>query len=165
MNYSRVCKTGCYQDFKKWKCVGDNLEYKTRRKDQLKIDFKDNFGCKIYESKGHFGSSINGKQASLAFSNPSLFSEITGVPEFFIKGIAIALEAINSPKKICPEKYDTFAQNWLDEFHSSSWSWSWLSPSVHLLFVHGAQIFRVLPVTPNLLSGQCRHFLNGSRKT
>ena len=72
------------------------------------------------------------------------------------KGIAIAIEAVNCPQKIDPKKYDKFAQKWLNDFHSSSISWSWLSPSVHLLFVHGAQIFEVMPVTTLLLSGQCR---------
>ena len=74
------------------------------------------------------------------------------------KGIAIAIEAINCRQKIDPQKFDKFAQKWLDEFHSSSISWSWLSPSVHLLFVHGAQILEVMPVPTFLLSGQRKPF-------
>ena len=69
------------------------------------------------------------------------------------------LLAITCPQKISPNKYDLFAQKWLDEFHSSSVKWSWLSPSIHMLFVHGADIFSVMPVTGNLLTGQCAHFL------
>ena len=69
------------------------------------------------------------------------------------KGISIAIQAIDCPKKINADKYHTFAQTWLDEFHSSTVKWSWLSPTVHLLFVHGADIIRVMPVSTSLLSG------------
>ena len=60
--------------------MGENIVHKDRRKAELKADFYRLFHCKIYESNGHFGSSINGKQASLAFSKPALLSQITGIP-------------------------------------------------------------------------------------
>ena len=98
-----VCKTGIYRDFKKWKCVGDDLEHKTRRKDQLKLDFFTLFGFRVYESKGQFQSVINGNLASAAFANPALFSQITDVPVSLIKGIAIALEG---PSMSLPNKFN-----------------------------------------------------------
>ena len=68
-------------------------------------------------------------------------------------GIKTAIEAIDSPLKISADKYEKFANEWLDHFHESGWEWSWLSPTVHMLFHHGAQIFRVLPISPSLLTG------------
>ena len=85
-----------------------------------------------------------------------IFHQITQNPLFNLitfKGISTAIQAIDCPKRINPEKYHTFAQNWLDDFHSSIVNWSWLSPTVHLLFVHGADILRVMPVSTYLLSG------------
>ena len=79
-NITIVCKTAMYRDFKQWKCMGENIVHKDRRKTELKADFYRLFRCKIYENNGHFGSSINGKQASLAFSKPALLSQITGIP-------------------------------------------------------------------------------------
>ena len=46
------------------------------------------------------------------------------------KGIAIAIQAIDCPKKINADKYHTFAQTWLDEFHSSTVKWSWLRSGI-----------------------------------
>ena len=68
-------------------------------------------------------------------------------------GIKTAIEAMDCPQKISPDKYEAFAKEWLDNFHTSGWEWSWLSPTVHMLFHHGAQIFRTLPVSPSLLTG------------
>ena len=120
------------------------------RKTQLKADLKTEFNKDSY---GGFGAAKNGAIARAAFKNPEVFARITGVPEFIIKGISIAIEAIDCPKKINPDKYDQFASNWLDEFHTSGWEWSWLSPTVHLLFHHGGDIMRALPVSPHLLTG------------
>ena len=55
-------------------------------------------------------------------------------------------------KKI--DLYSEFANRWLDDFHTSSISWNILSPTVHMLFVHGSDIFRESPVAPGYLSGQ-----------
>ena len=84
-NITIVCKTAMYRDFKQWKCMGENIVHKDRRKTELKADFYRLFHCKIYESNGHFGSSVNGKQTSLAFSKPALLSQITGIPLSLIK--------------------------------------------------------------------------------
>ena len=67
--------------------MANNLHLKTRRKEDLKRDFKDNFGCKLYiNKKGGCTSFTNGNVARLAFANPAVFSQITGVPESIIKG-------------------------------------------------------------------------------
>ena len=73
-----VCKTGLHRDFKRYKCMGDNLALKIQRKDDLMKDFKDNFGYKVYYAKNGFSSSINGNVARMAFADPVTFSQITG---------------------------------------------------------------------------------------
>ena len=83
-----------------------------------------------------------------------LFLLKIGVPEPLLTGMSIAFQAIDCPEKISHVKFDQFAQSWLDDFHSSPVSWSWLSPTVHLLFVHGSQILKKMPVSSSLLSGQ-----------
>ena len=81
-------------------------------------------------------------------------ASISGVPASLINGIKTALEAVDSKQKISPVKYATFASNWLDEFHASSISWNILSPTVHMLFVHGSDILHASPLAPGFLSGQ-----------
>ena len=65
------------------------------RKDQLIIDIKRVFKKDSY---GGFGAAKNGAVARAAFKQPELFSEITGVPVFLIKGISTAIQAIDCPR-------------------------------------------------------------------
>ena len=150
-----ICKTSMYRDFKQYKCMAKNEHYKNARKEELKADFYRVFKRKIYAGKPN-----NGNVARAAFARPDLFSEVTGVPEFIIKGIKTAIDAIDCPQKISPEKYDIFANKWLDDFHASDWKWSWLSPTVHMLFHHGAAILRTLPISPSLLTGHLQIYQN-----
>ena len=50
------------------------------------------------DTYGGFGAAKNGAVARAAFKKPELFSEITGVPLLIIKGISIAIEAIDCPR-------------------------------------------------------------------
>ena len=92
--------------------------------------------------------------ARAAFSKPDVFAQMTGMPESLVQGIKTAIEAIDCKSKISPEKFARFSNAWLDDFHSSPISWNWLSPTMHLLFVHGSDILRASPVAPGFLSGQ-----------
>ena len=87
--FDYICKTGMHRDFKKYKCMAINAEKKIRRKDQLIEDFKEHFNHKIYINQKGCSSFINGRVARLAFAKPAIFSQITGVPEYLIKGISI----------------------------------------------------------------------------
>ena len=75
-----------YRDFKQWKCMGENIVHKDRRKVELKADFHRIFVSTNQDKNGHFGAPINGKQAELAFSKPAEWSQITGIPESILKG-------------------------------------------------------------------------------
>ena len=83
-----------HRDFKKYKCMAINAEKKIRRKDQLIEDFKEHFNHKIYINQKGTSSFINGRVARLAFAKPAIFSQITGVPEYLIKGISFLKQCI-----------------------------------------------------------------------
>ena len=148
-----IAKTSMYQDFKSHYCTAENEALRTALKDLLQMDFKQIFGLKF-----GYGLSNLGYVAKEAFARPDLFSQCTGVPQFIVQGISTVIQAIDCPQKICPDKYERFANEWLDQFHASDWSWSWLSPTVHMLFHHGAQILRVMPVSTSLLTGHVHIF-------
>ena len=149
-SFDYICKTSINRDFKCHQCVAANAGLQAVRKDELVTRFKTHFGYTLYDG---FGAAKNGHIARAAFARPLLFSEVTAVPLFIIMGIKTAIEAIDCPKRISPEKYAAFANQWLDDFHESGWEWSWLSPTVHMIFHHGADIFRIMPVPTSLLTG------------
>ena len=94
-SFDYICKTSINQDFKSHQCISDNAPLQIQRKDQLILDIKRVFK---YETYGGFGAAKNGAVARAAFKKPELFSEITGVPLLIIKGISIAIEAIDCPR-------------------------------------------------------------------
>ena len=145
-----VCKAGYLRRVKSYACTGDlNKKLKEEDLNTLRTDFKTHFGYTIFGKTPHTGNI-----ARAAFSKPDIFAQITGCPESLINGLKTAFEAIDCKHKISPEKFNNFANNWLEEFHSSSISWNILSPTVHMIFVHGADILRSSPMAPGFLSGQ-----------
>ena len=75
---------------------GTLLNFSKRYKDELRADFKREFGRNIYLPNGQ---SNNGNAARAAFSKPEVFARITHMPESLILGIKTAIEAVDSPFK------------------------------------------------------------------
>ena len=92
-----VCKGAMHRGCKSYACRGaDNQAEKLRFKDQLRVDFKREFGRNIFLPNGQ---SNNGNAARAAFSKPEVFARITHMPESLILGIKTAIEAVDSPFK------------------------------------------------------------------
>ena len=65
-----------------------------------------------------------------------------GWPEDIVRDLHYLILAVCSTSMLSPEKFDELANSWLDRFHASEFAWNVLSPSVHLLLHHGADIIR-----------------------
>ena len=82
---------------KSYACRGEeNQAERLRFKDELRVDFKREFGRNIYLPNGQ---SNNGNAARAAFSKPEVFARITHMPESLIRGIKTAIDAVDSPFK------------------------------------------------------------------
>ena len=61
--------------------------------------------------------------------------------------------ALCQTNELTPEQFDILAQDWLRRFHGNqAMNWHWLSPTVHALLVHGAEMIRFLPAAPGLFN-------------
>ena len=69
-----------------------------------------------------------------------------------MEDLAHMLNAINVALPVDADKFESFAADWLDRFHNSKISWCTLTPSVHALLHHGAQIIRYFPIPIGLMS-------------
>ena len=99
--------------------------------------------------------------AKTAFDNPEIFSEITGFPLDLLKDLSFLLTTLRCGKKVDANLYDIVAKNWLRKFHSDcNLNWNWLSPSVHVILVHGADLIRTLPCAPGLSSEEVAEATN-----
>ena len=99
----------------------------------------------MFDLIGRSGNSNDGNTARIAFSNPEVFARILSDDEDVIELVEILadlINAVNTTLPLDPDAFDALCQRFLDIFHSSSVKWNVLSPSVHLLLIHGADLIR-----------------------
>jgi hypothetical protein len=85
------------------------------------------------------GTTSDGNTARKAFRNFSVFAEITRVDEEFIKRLYHILCVINSYEKINVVEFRKYCEETHTVF-TSKYDWFFLSPTVHKILQHGADI-------------------------
>ena len=109
----------------------------------------------------HGGNSNSGNLVRKAFENIQIFSEITKFPLDLLEDLDYLITAICQTRDLSAEQYDLLAQDWLRRFHSNQcMNWHWLSPSVHALLVHGAEMIRAILVALGLTSEEAAEATN-----
>ena len=88
------------------------------------------------------GNSNDGNCARKAFENYEIFARITEWPVNIVKGLHYMITSVNSTLPLDADEWETFANDWLDEFHESDLSWNWMSHTVHVLAHHGPALIR-----------------------
>ena len=101
---------------------------------------------------GKTGNSNDGNTARTAFENFETFARILGWPEDLVRDLHYLILAVNSTSMVSPEKFEKLANDWLNRFHRSEFKWNVLSPTVHLLLHHGADIIRYFNAPLGLFS-------------
>ena len=94
---------------------------------------------------GKCGNSNDGNTARKAFAHPKAFARILSDDPKVVELVEILADLINAINTTLPlnaDNFDALAKKFLDIFYSSSVEWNVLSPSVHLLLIHGADIIR-----------------------
>ena len=76
--------------------------------------------------------------ARLAFDNVPIWSGICKFPEDLLRDYSFLLKALRCGYALDPEAYQALADDWLRRFHmDDTINWNFLSPSVHIVLVHG----------------------------
>ena len=74
-------------------------------------------------------------------------------PHKLVYDLKVLIQALNCGKPLDSQKFKEFTQNWLQEFHSNpKINWNILTPTMHLLMVHGHRIVELFPVPPGHMS-------------
>ena len=104
---------------------------------------------------GGAGNSNCGNTARECFSNLDTFVDILKIyPHDLVEDLKVLIEVLDCGDPIDPEAFRTFCDSWLDRFHDPELGldWHWLSPTMHLLMHHGADIVSLFPCAPGLMS-------------
>ena len=97
-------------------------------------------------------TSNNGPTAKKCFEDPELMADVFKLPVWMIRGIKNHIRALTCMEEIDSEVFYAEAQEWLDKFHGSPWSWNTLTPTLHVLFWHAHKMIELFPVPIGLLS-------------
>ena len=70
-----------------------------------------------------------------------------------IEDFYFLVATLSCGQDVNPDSFDVLAKDWLRRFHSNNdINWNWLSPTMHLVLEHGADIIRALPFNPGMSS-------------
>lgn len=94
-----------------------------------------------------YGNSNDGNTSRRFFDNPECSSRITGINIDLIKRFQIILEVISSGYNIDTAKFDDFAHT-TAKLYVELYGWHPMSPTVHKILMHGAQVIssHIVPI-------------------
>ncbi|XP_050504471.1 uncharacterized protein LOC126883234 [Diabrotica virgifera virgifera] len=116
-------------------------------KQKIPKSFKEEMGLLVDIPKVGYGNSNDGNTSRRFFNDPECSSRITGINLDLIKRFQIILEVISSGYDIDPSKFDYFAHT-TAKLYVELYGWHPMSPTVHKILTHGAQVIssHIVPI-------------------
>lgn len=116
-------------------------------KQKIQKSFKEEMGLLIDIPKVGYGNSNDGNTSRRFFDYPECSSRITGINIDLIKRFQIILEVISSGYDIDPAKFDDYAHT-TAKLYVELYGWHPMSPTVHKILMHGAQVIsnHIVPI-------------------
>jgi hypothetical protein len=105
------------------------------------------------------GSTNNGNVARRFFECPATTAAIIGLDESLIRRFAVILQALSSMKTINIDAYREFA-NETAKLYVHLYPWYYMTPTVHKILIHGAEIIQHALVAIGQLSEEAQEVLN-----
>lgn len=109
--------------------------------------FKSELNLRVDQPKQIAGNSNDGNTARMFFNNEEKAAEITGIKVEIIRKFHVILETLSSGHIIDHEKYKEYAVE-TARLLKEKYPWFIISPTVHKVLLHGAEIIEdaVLPI-------------------
>uniref|UniRef100_A0A1S4KHE3 Uncharacterized protein n=2 Tax=Culex quinquefasciatus TaxID=7176 RepID=A0A1S4KHE3_CULQU len=147
-------------DEPKWR-VSKNNGTVTDRQDTIRQSLRDELGLRISAAVPGGGNSNDGNTADVFFANVAVVSRITGLDEELLERISALLTVLNSRERIDAAAYRLYAEE-TRKLYIKLYDWYPLSPTLHKILVHGADIIKrsLLPI--GMLSEEAQEARNKS---
>lgn len=110
-------------------------------KKRIQQEFKSHLGLIIDQPKQGYGSSNDGNTARCFFENAEITCKITRIDIDVIKRFSVILEVISSYHSINIENFRNYALE-TARLLTEKFSWYCMTPTVHLILLHGADIIK-----------------------
>lgn len=146
---------------KKWRVYDPNKKKEIeQRKLQIQGDLFEALGLRVdFPNPGGAGSSNDGNTARRAFKDYEKFAGILGIDKDLLWRIKIILSVISCNIPIDPNLFDAYCKL-TAELYVAKYSWYPMSPSLHKILIHGADIVRNSLLPLGMLSEQAAESKN-----
>ncbi|XP_075979633.1 uncharacterized protein LOC142978911 [Anticarsia gemmatalis] len=143
-----------------------------QKKKEIQNKFRNEMGLIVDVPKANFGNSNDGNTSRRFFADHQLSASITGIDVNLMFRFKIILEALSSGHKINVEAFENYARE-TEELYVQLYEWHPMSPTIHKILRHGAQVISsaLLPIgqlSEEAAEARNKHFrdyrLNYSRK-
>lgn len=133
---------------KKWQARTDAEKQSVNStKKKIQASFKSEMGLLVDIPSSKGGNTNDGNTSRRFFNDPKKASQITGINVELIRRLSIILGAITSGYSIDAEKYSAYAFE-TAELYVNLYGWYPMSPTMHKILVHGAEVIKnaILPI-------------------
>ena len=130
------------------------------KKKKMQLDFHDRLGLHVDKPRsGGVGNSNDGNTARRAFSEPEVFSEISGVDVRLISRLAVILEVLSCGYAIDVQAFKNYCtETW--HLYVELYGWYWMPASIHKILIHGWAIIASFPIPIGWLSEESQESRN-----
>lgn len=145
---------------KKWQARGkENQDIVAETKKKIQARFKQELGLIVDKPKQMSGSTNDGNTSRRFFMNPEKSAEITGVSIDLIKRFKIILQTLASGHTINIEKFKNYTLE-TAKLYVEKYSWNPMTPTVHKILIHGADVISNFWLPIGLLSEEAQEANN-----
>lgn len=133
---------------KKWQArTPEDKKIIKETKEQIQKCFRAEMGLLVDVHKAGYGNSNDGNTSRRFFQNAECSSRITGINRELIDRFQVFLEIISSGHEIDHQKFYDYAQD-TAKLYVELYGWHPMSPTVHKILMHGAQVMEdaILPI-------------------
>lgn len=142
-------------ELRKYRCSKDQVE---ERKREIQRDLWQSIGVRFGVVTQGFGTSNTGNTARKFFERPKTIAMVLKLPYEVVRRLAVVMVAISCQLPLNDHNFRNYLletrKAWCEEFH-----WYPMSPTIHKILAHGADIAFASSVTLGQFHHTCNFFL------
>lgn len=148
-----------FMDKSKHQARGDDRLQARDNKQILQAEFIRRLNLRVEEPRATGGTSTTGNVARRAFASYEITADILGLDPILIKNVGLMLDAVSSHYAINIEEYERLAEETYN-IYVTKYGNIPLSPSLHRLLIHGAEVAKSSIVPGGYLSEEATEAKN-----
>ncbi len=143
---------GCKKTIKSWKVSKENRAEFEREKAKVTAAIDGEFKVKFNQPRiGGSGTSTTGGMCRQILKRPDDFARVLGIDQDLVRKFSTILRVLNCQEEIDEVKFEKFARETYAKC-VELYPWYYIPATMHKILAHGAEIIRMLPLPPGVMT-------------